>query len=177
MRIYAYIGMKRLLTILTLIAAIFVAGGCAGTKGFKVTSCSIESISPSGLKGVKAVLNVGVLNPMMAVTVSGITGAINKGGIEFATFEGGKVEIPKKSEGTYPLPCSGSISKGIGLTDLLKLALKQDFDDMTVDMNVKVRLRCGIRKTIRFKDIKITDLMEPKVAAAYLDIIINETMI
>lgn len=169
--------MRRLLTILAVVLTMTALSGCSGAKGFKVTSCSIASISPSGLKGVKAMLDIGVQNPLMAVKVAGITGAINKGGIEFATFQGGEVEIPKRSIGIYPLPCSGAISKGIGLTDLLKLALNQDFDDMTVDMNVKVRLKCGIRKTIRFKNIKVTDLMEPAVASAYLDVIINETMI
>lgn len=169
--------MRRLFTILAVVLTMTALSGCSGAKGFKVTSCSIASISPSGLKGVKAVLNIGVTNPMMAVTVAGISGAINKGGLEFATFQGGEVSIPRKSSGIYPLPCSGAISKGIGLSDLLKLALQQDFDDMTVDMNVKVRLKCGLRKTIRFKDIKVTDLMEPAVASAYLDIIINETMI
>ncbi|MDO5442355.1 MAG: hypothetical protein Q4G10_01660 [Bacteroidia bacterium] len=169
--------MRRLLTIFAVLLTMTVLSGCSGAKGFKVTSCSIASISPSGLKGVKAVLNVGVRNPMMAVTVAGIKGAINKGGLEFATFQGGSVDIPKKSEGTYPLHCSGAISKGIGLSDLLRLSMQQDFDDMTVDMDVKVKLKCGLRKTIRFKDIKVTDLMEPAVASAYLDIIINETMI
>ena len=169
--------MKRILTILTLIAAMFVAGGCAGTKGFKVTSCSIASISPSGLKGVKAVLDVGIINPLMNLTISRVDGVILNNGQEFATFEAGKVSVPRRSEGVYPLPCSGSISKGIGLTDLLKLAVTQDFSGMTIDMAVKVKLRCGLRKTVRFKDIKITDLMKPEVAAAYLDIVINETMI
>ena len=169
--------MKRILTILALITAMFIMSGCAGNRGFKVTSCSIASISPSGLKGVKAVLDIGIINPLMSLTISKVEGMILNEGKEFATFEAGKVSVPRRSEGVYPLPCTGTISKGIGLTDLLKLAVTQDFSGMTIDMAVKVKLKCGLRKTVRFKDIKISDLMEPEVAAAYLDIIINETMI
>lgn len=142
-----------------------------------MTSCSVSSITPNGLKGIKAILDVGIINPMMNLTITKINGVINNNGQEFATFEAGKVSVPRKSEGVYPLPCSGVISKGIGLSDLLKLALNQNFDGMTVDMTVKVKLKCGLGKTVRIKDLKITELMEPKVAAAYLDLIINETII
>lgn len=142
-----------------------------------MTSCSVSSITPNGLKGIKAILDVGIINHMMNLTITKINGVINNNGQEFATFEAGKVSVPRKSEGVYPLPCSGVISKGIGLSDLLKLALNQNFDGMTVDMTVKVKLKCGLGKTVRIKDLKITELMEPKVAAAYLDLIINETII
>lgn len=169
--------MKRLFSIISLILVVFIAGGCSATKNFKVTSCSVASISPSGLKGVKALLNVGITNRMMNLTISKINGVINNAGQEFATFEAGEVNVPRKSEGVYSLPCSGSISNGISLSDLLKLALNQDFSEMTVDMAVKVKLKCGLGKTVRIKNLKVTDLMEPKVAAAYLDLIINEAMI
>jgi hypothetical protein len=48
---------------------------------------------------------------------------------------------------------------------------------MTVDLKVKVRFMLGICKTFKFNDLKVTDLLEPSVAASYLDLIINETMI
>ena len=83
----------------------------------------------------------------------------------------------KKSDKVYPLTCDGAIAKDVGLMDLLKLATSQDFSGMTVDLKVKVRLMFGISKTFKFNDIKVTDLLEPSVAAAYLDLIINETMI
>lgn len=169
--------MKRLFTIISLFLVILITGGCSTARGVKVTSCSVSSITPNGLKGIKAILDVGIINPMMNLTITKINGVINNNGQEFATFEAGKVSVPRKSEGVYPLPCSGVISKGIGLSDLLKLALNQNFDGMTVDMTVKVKLKCGLGKTVRIKDLKITELMEPKVAAAYLDLIINETII
>lgn len=169
--------MKRLLNILLVILTVSCANGCSGAKGFKVTSCSVASVSPNGLKGVKAVLNVGVVNPMTNLTISDIKGTIMKGTEEFATFEAGKMVVPKKSAGVYPLDCLGAISKGVSIGDLLSLALSKNFSDMTINMSMKARLRCGLRKTIRFKNIKVTDLMDPEVAAAYTDLIINVTMI
>lgn len=170
-------GMRRISTIFALVLVIFITGSCSVSRSFKVTSCSVSSISPSGLKGVKAVLNVGIINHLMGLTVTRIDGVINNGGEEFATFEAGKITVPRRSEGVYPLNCSGAVSKGVGLTDLLRLAMKQDFSGMTVDMAIKVRLKCGLGKTIRIKDLKVMELMEPKVAAAYLELIINEAMI
>lgn len=170
-------GMKRFLVIISLLSAVLIAGGCARTKDFKVTSCSIASLTPNGLKSLKAVLKLGIANPMMNLTISNVNGVINNFGKEFATFEADKLPIERKSEKVYPLPCVGTIARDVGLVDLLKLAASQDFSGMTVDLSLKVKLKCGLGKTLRFKNIKITDLMEPSVAAAYLDLVIKETMI
>ena len=169
--------MKRLFLFIATAMVMLMAAGCSTDKGLKVTSCSVASVTPSGLKALKAVLKVGIVNPMSNLTISRIDGVINNDGRELATFNTGKIKVAKRSNKVYPLTCSGAISKDVGLMDLLKIAGSQDFSGMTVDLSVKVRFMLGICKTFKFKDIKITDLMEPSVAAAYLDIIINETMI
>jgi hypothetical protein len=114
---------------------------------------------------------------MSNLTISRIDGVINNAGRELATFKTGKIKVARKSDKVYPLTCEGAISKDVGLMDLLQLASSQDFSQMTVDLKVKVRFMLGICKTFRFKDFRITDLMEPSVAAAYLDLIVQETMI
>jgi len=154
-----------------------MAAGCSSDNGLKVTSCSVASVTPSGLKALKAVLKVGIVNPMSNLTISRIEGVINNEGRPLASFNTGKIKVAKRSDKVYPLTCEGSIARDVGLMDLLKLAASQDFSGMTVDLAVKVKLFLGISKTFRFNDIKVTDLMEPGVAAAYLDLIINETMI
>lgn len=169
--------MKRLLSILLLFAAIVAASSCSAGQGFKVTSCSVQSITPSGLRAIKAVLNVGVDNPGPQLTITKVEGTVYDAGREFATFQAGKVTVARRSSAVYPLPCSGSLSKGIGLGDMLKLAASKDFAQKTVDLTMKVKLRCGLGKTLKFKDIKILDLLEGDIAAAYLDMVINEMMI
>lgn len=169
--------MKRVASILAVIFTLFVFSGCGRIDDFKITSCSVASLSPSGLKGVKAVLKIGVLNPLMNLTISDVKGVINNNGIEFANFSAGKLPIAKKSEKVYPLSCSGALSKNVGLADLLKLAASKDFSGMTMDVTMKVKLKCGLGKTLKFKDIKISELMEPSVAAAYAGLIANELAI
>ena len=114
---------------------------------------------------------------MSNLTISRIDGVINNAGRELATFKTGKIKVARKSDKVYPLTCEGAISKDVGLMDLLQLASSQDFSQMTVDLKVKVRFMLGICKTFKFNDIKVSDLLEPSVAATYLDLIINETMI
>ena len=182
-RIFLYLceetdpGMRRLIILLAAVLTLSLAAGCSTDKGLNVTSCSVASVSPNGLRALKAVLKVGIVNPMSNLTISRIDGVINNNGRELATFNTGKIKIAKKSNKVYPLTCDGAIAKDVGLMDLLKLATSQDFSGMTVDLKVKVRLIFGISKTFKFNDIKVTDLLEPSVAAAYLDLIINETMI
>ena len=141
----------------------------AGT-GAEATPNAIVAVPEKELK-------VGIVNPMSNLTISRIDGVINDSGREIANFTTGKIRLARKSNKVYPLTCEGAIAKDVGLTDLLKYASTRDFSGMTVDLNVKVRFMLGICKTFRFKDLRITDLMEPSVAAAYLDLIVQETMI
>ena len=170
-------SMRRLFLLIAAATALLAAAGCSSDKGFKVTSCSVASVTPNGLKALKAVLKVGIVNPLSNLTISRIDGVINNEGRALATFNTGKIKVAKRSDKVYPLTCSGTIAPDVGLMDLLKLATSQDFSAMTVDLSVRVNFFLGIGKTFRFKDIKVTDLMEPSVAATYLDLIINETMI
>lgn len=169
--------MRRLYLLLVSALFILLAAGCSTNQGLNVTSCSVASVTPNGLRAMKAVLKVGIVNPMQNLTISRIDGVINNAGRELATFNTGKIKVSKKSDKVYPITCDGAISKDVGLMDLLKLASSQDFSQMTVDLKVKVRFFLGICKTFRFDGLKVSDLLEPDVAASYLELIINETMI
>lgn len=169
--------MKRLIRILLAVTAIIAATSCSASQDFKVTSCSVESVTPSGLRSLKAVLGVGVSNPGPQLTISRLEGTVKDAGREIATFQAGKVSVARRSSSVYPLSCSGTLSKGVGLGDLLKLAASKDYESMTVDMTMRVRLRCGLGKTFRFKDIKILDLIGGDLTASYLDLVIDEMMI
>ena len=169
--------MRRLFILIMTAMVLSMLTGCSADRGLKVTSCAVSSVTPSGLKALKAVLKVGIVNPMSALTISKIDGVINNDGKPLATFNTGKIKVSRKSDKVYPITCNGAIAEDVGMMDLLKFASSQDFSAMTVDLAVKVRFKLGICKTFRFKDIKVTDLMEPSVAASYLDLIINEALI
>lgn len=169
--------MKRILTFFAVLTTVLIASGCSTVKDIKVSSCAIKSLSLNGLKSVKAVLALGIENPVMGFTISDLSGVINNDGKEFATFSAGKLPVLRKSNKVYPLTCDGSIGKDVGLMDLMRLAGSKDFSAMTVDLSVKIKLKCGIGKTLKFKDLKVTDMMEPKVAAAYVEMLIDEMAI
>lgn len=166
--------MKRLLTLLSIVTLMMSLTSCAGVKDIKLTSFAVKSVSLSGLKSVNGVLALGIENPIMGFTISDLKGVVNRKGEEFATFSAGKLPVSRKSSKVYPLSCSGSIAKNVGLLDLMKLAGSKDFSDLTVDISVKIKLRCGIGKTLRFKEMKVSELMEPEVAAACLELILDE---
>ena len=48
---------------------------------------------------------------------------------------------------------------------------------MTVDLSLRIKLRCGLGKTLKFKNLKVSDMMEPKVAAAFIETLIDEMAI
>lgn len=154
-----------------------MTSACSSVKDINVSSFAVKSVSLSGLKAVKAVLALGIDNPTVGFTISNLNGVIKNNGNEFATFSAGKLPVLKRSNKVYPLSCDGALAKDVGLLDLMKLAGGKDFSGMTVDLSVKVKLKCGIGKTLRFKDLKVTDMMEPKVAASYVEMLIDEMAI
>jgi hypothetical protein len=44
--------------------------------------------------------------------------------------------------------------------DIISLMRGYDVNDFTTDVSAKVRLRSGLSKTLRFKDIPVKDLLE-----------------
>lgn len=170
--------MKRLLTILAVLTVMVSMTGCAGVRDIKVTSCAVKSISLSGLRSIDGVLTIGIENPIMAFTISDLSGVITHQGEEFATFKAGKLPVARKSSKIYPLSCSGSIARNVSLLELVRLAGNRDLSDMAMDLTLKVKLKCGISKTLKFKGLKVTELMGgTDVASACLDLIANEEMI
>ncbi len=169
--------MKKLLNILAVAVVTLVVGSCSSVKDIRISSCSIKSVSLNGLKSVKAMLSLGIDNPIMAFTISDLQGVINNNGTELATFSAGKLPVQRKSSKVYPLSCDGTIGEQIGLIDLMRLAGSRDFSGMTVDLSLRIKLRCGLGKTLKFKNLKVSDMMEPKVAAAYIETLIDEMAI
>ena len=61
--------------------------GCEGVskiKDIKVTSCGVENYSLKGLRSLDAVLAIGIDNPAMAFTVTGLSGILKYMGEEVA---------------------------------------------------------------------------------------------
>ena len=160
--------MKRAYRLVLVLLAVLSLAGCASVKDIAVTSCSVVSVSPQGLRSADAVLALGIKNPLMAFTIKGLDGTIHKGDQTFATFSTSSLAVDRKCTKVYLMDCTGSLDKSVSLRDLLKIAASRDFEGYAIDLTMNVRLRWGIGKTLHFNNLMITDLMSADVAAAYL---------
>lgn len=151
-------------SILLAFAALFLmmsSSSCGRIKDFEVTSCALKSLSPSGMRGLDAVLALGIKNPTIGFTIKDINATVKQKGTDFAYFSANSLAVQRRSEQVYNVPCNGTLAKGTSIVNLLKLARTRDFTDFTVDIDVKFRALFGIaRGTLHFKDYSLMDLLE-----------------
>lgn len=152
---------KRSSTVFLVLAALLAAlSGCSRVKDIKVTSFGVEEYSLRGFRSVDATLAVGIDNPAFAFTVSDINGVVKYKGEDFATYKADTVSVQKKSSRVYDLPCSATLSDGLGVLDLISILRKGDIEGFTTDVSAKVRLKSGASKTLRLKNLDLKKLME-----------------
>ena len=151
--------------ILSLIAAVALAalpacGSLAKVKDIRITSCGVESYSMKGLRSINAVLALGIDNPAMDFTVTELNGILKYNGEDFAFYTGDTLQVEGKCSKVYDLPCSATLKEGIGLLQAMQIAGKGSLDGFTTDIDAKVKIKKGPRKTIRFKDLDLQKLAE-----------------
>ena len=157
--------MARRILILSLIAAAIVAmlpgcGSLSKVKDIKITSCAVESYSMKGLRSINAVLALGIDNPAMDFTVTELNGILKYHGEDFAFYSGDTLQVEGKCSKVYDLPCSATLNEGIGLLQAMQIAGKGSLEGFTTDIDAKVKIKKGPRKTIRFKDLDLQKLAE-----------------
>lgn len=149
---------KRFFFAITLIAAFFLTG-CGNIKDIKVTACSIESITPVGLRGVKAELAIVVENPAMQFTLSDIKGILYYKGIAFVEYLAQPILVKRHTVAVYPLNGEVFLAPGVNFGKVLALARGYDLADFSVDIQARVKLKNGLSKLFTFKDVPVKDLV------------------
>lgn len=142
--------------------AVLLASGCSGVskvKDIKVTSVGVESYSLKGLRSLDAVLALGIDNPTFAFTVTDLSGILKYNGEDFAFYSADTINVDKKSVKVYDLPCTATLSEGVGLMQVAQMARKGSLEGFTTDIEAKVKLK-GASKTLRFKDLDLQKLAE-----------------
>lgn len=139
----------------------FTLCSCGKLDDIKVTSCSLASISPKGLRAADAVLAISLDNPSgLAVRVSDLEGVIVRNGQTAATFSAGELFMEKKTHQMYNLDCSAALDQSVSIKELIALATKRDFTGYTIDLSVKVSTKKGVGKTLKFKNLEISELLQ-----------------
>lgn len=145
---------------LAVLAALFAIVACGSVKDIAVTSCDIVSIAPNGLKSVDVVLALGIHNPTIAFSLSDVEGVLYNDTHELATFGGGPLDVAKKSDDVHELSCYASLTDQVSLFEVLNLVRTRDFNGYKIDVSGVVTLANGIKKTLRFKEMDVNELME-----------------
>lgn len=153
---------KELVHIVLLLMLAMCACGCADKfKQIKFTSFALASVSPSGLRAMDAVVELGIDNPAPSFNLRDIRGDLMKDTVNVAHFTAEDVAIAGKTSKVYRVPMRGSVGKGLSLLDLAYLARSTDISQYTV--NLYARAYIGeIGKDLAFEGIPLESLMNSK---------------
>ena len=155
--------MKNTLRILLLLVFALLFAGCKGKgiKDIKVTSVRIISVTPVGLNGLTALVEVGVHNPTVAFELTDIKGLARFKGQDALNVTADQLIVSGHTDKVYRIPVQGEIAEGFNPLQLVRLvADERAFDDLTISVKGKVALRGGLGKKIEIKDIPLSSLMK-----------------
>lgn len=152
--------MRRFLTAISaVIIAVFLTG-CSKISQIEMKSCSIDSISLEGLRGINATLLLEIDNPALQFTLSDIEGVVYRNGEEYVYYQADPIAVSARTSAVYNLPCSATLAPSVSLMQVLSLVRNFNIEEYTTDIHAKVRLKSGVAKGFTFRDIPIKDLMQ-----------------
>ena len=150
--------MKKILIETLLALSVIMISGCGKIEDIRITSARLVQITPSGLRGVKAIVEVGVDNPSMTFTVSDISGTVYYKGARYVDFEAAEpIVVKKKTSELHTVEVDGRVSDGVSLLSVLSLARNFDMNQVSVDIEASVKAK-GIKKKISLKQVPLNKL-------------------
>lgn len=151
--------MKRIITILILCTTLFC--GCSQTyKDIKVSSFKLESVTPSGLSSLDAVISLGLDNPILGFVVSDLNGVIKLEGSPCLDLTADSITIDGYCSKTYTIPARCTLAPEFNPFQLVTLLNSRDFSNFTADIKARISLKNGIGKNLEFKDVPLGELIE-----------------
>lgn len=148
--------LKRLITAILVAICLSSCSGLNKVKDISLTSWGVKYLVPTSARSVDAVLLLGIDNPTFAFTVSDVDGTLKRNGIPMVYFKAGEISVNAKTSAVYELPGSATLADKTSILDLLGIAARGNYDGLTVDVALKVRLKSGLGTTLNFKDIDVT---------------------
>ncbi len=131
---------------------------CVNYKKVKLTSVSIGSVSPSGLKSVDGTVKIGIENNSCEFTIQDIQGTVYRSGTEIGTFTADDVTVATGSA-TYTVGGNLSINSNISIIEIISIAAKFKIDDFTMDLTLKVKPKGGAAVKVSRENIAVSDLI------------------
>ncbi len=142
-----------------LLASVLLLAGCRDYRDIRVTSCSIESLSPHGLRSAGIALCVGVSNPAREIRLSDMEGTVRLGGEALGTFNAEPVVIPAKSFSEVDVDAQVHADASMSFMQAISLFSRLDPKECTVDISLTVKIKGGLRKRLSFKNVPVMDFL------------------
>lgn len=137
--------------ILMLIAGTLCLSGCVNKfKRIKITSASLESIIPTGLKSFDALICLGIDNPAPSFNIMNLKADIMKDSIAIIRASSENVAVDGRSSREYKIPVTGSIDPDISWFQLAIMARNFKPDEYIVKLNARATI-AGIGKDLEYK--------------------------
>ncbi|MBO4565964.1 MAG: hypothetical protein J5695_01915 [Bacteroidales bacterium] len=154
--------MKKLAGILlTLLAAVLLSSCCKSFQDIRLTSCDLVELSPRGLSSIDATIEVGVDNPTVQVTLTGMDATLKMDGSPCLHLTADDVTLEPRTEKVYSILIHGAIDGNFNPLQLLLLLNQPNFlEPMTADVRFRGVLKSGLGKDFEYTDIPLKDLLD-----------------
>ena len=139
---------------------VMALSGCKNIKDITVTSVSVESIAPQGLKGINVYLAVGIDNPAFQISLEDIHGTLNHSGKVIGRLDMDPFVLQARSAEIYHVKGLVTLGEDATLRDLMMLADMTRLNECMVDVSLKARLKNGVTAPINVKDIPLKKLLD-----------------
>ena len=152
----------------TLAAVVFLcclglATGCStirNVKNIKILGGSVSQVTPLGLHGLKAVLDLKVENPAMQLGLSDVTGVVRYKGEPIVNLQAEPVVVNGRTTAVYSLPCSANLSEGLSLMKVVGMLSDYNMDDLKIDLTLRLKLKSGLSAPLKFKNISVSKMLK-----------------
>lgn len=152
--------MRRFLLVL-IFPLLILSASCTKMRDIRVTDYRIAELENIGFTGVRAGVSLSIDNPARDFTVTSIKGTMEKGGKDLALINmDTPVRVPCGSSEDCLFPLELSLADSVSPFEMLGLVSSfGKADDITVDMAIKIKMSKGGKYTLRFRDVKLSELM------------------
>lgn len=147
--------MKRILPILISAVVALCLNGCVNPHDIKITSATVETVTPTGFRSVDGVFCIGIHNPSFKFKVCDIHGTVFHQGSPLADFTADDIEVERKSDKKYDVAGSAKLSDGISLLSVISQIRNLKAEEYTVDVYATIKAK-GLHKDIEKKGIPLT---------------------
>jgi len=144
--------------VFALAAAVLSGCGIARVKDLDVSSVGLKYIVPTSSRSVDAVLLLGIDNPSsLPLKLHNLEGTVRMGSKVLGYVTAGEVEIQKRSDMVYEIPCTATLADGVSILEVVKLYSRGSVDVLRADAVLYVSIGKRAPIPLRFNDLSVKD--------------------